>query len=576
VSVQNSVLAGTPITGMQWLPDTAINSHARQRPAIEGIAQGPARVDVRQGQALVYSTLVPEGPFRLEDVQPLNRQQDMDVLIHERTGEVRRFLVPIAHFSASAPAPSGLAFAIGQARSYGGYRTATPWVASLSQGVALGHDRTLGLGALASGEGYTGLGATLDQQWSTTTGAAFALALSRVDEREKAGASGTLSVRHRFGERLSLSASLAQRSPGFMDLGQSLVPVAYAGMAQRTQSLTLGGSHPLVGGYSLGYVQAFSGAASRTINLGWSRALGAVNLSARLEQDVSAARSHGRHSRHAPSSRTGFHLSVSAPLGGGSRVSGYARNAGRGTSLSGRSGDSLGYRVQAGQTQGGAQDRGADLSWQGSRARLGAGLNISSTGLRTYTGQASGAAAWHAEGLTLGPTALGDTFAIASVGDVAGARLDTPGGAVWTDHQGRALIAHVTPYREGDVRLATRTLPRNADVVSAVQSLAVGRGAVAHVAFDVQRTRRALLTVRTHTGEPPPKGSAVLSAQGQWVTAVGAKGKVYLTDIDEGALLYIQLDEGQRCRLQFTLATLQEAPTYYESVEAGCVLEEAA
>ncbi|MFF7710641.1 fimbria/pilus outer membrane usher protein [Pseudomonas sp. NPDC007930] len=578
INAHNRVLAGVPLTGVQWLPETALSRGARRLAPIEGIAQGPARVEVHQGQALVYSTLVPEGPFRLDAVRPLNRQQDLQVAVHEGSGEVRRFIVPIASFSAAAPAPAGLALALGQARGYGGYRTATPWVGSISQGFALSHQRSLALAAIASADGYSGLGLALDQQWATHTGGAFSVATAQWGG--VAGLSATAALRHRFGERLSLSSSFTQRSPGFTDLAQTLAQGRYLGSAQRTQSVALGGSHPGLGGYSLGYVQAFGGAASRAVNLGWNRNVGALSLSARLQRDISPAPREHAGRRYRERGGTEFYLSATVPLGGGTRLGAFARDSGQGlqlgSSLSGRGSDRLGYQVQAaqGQRQPGT-DLGAQLNWQGSAARVGAGINDNGAGVRSYTGQLSGAAAWHAEGVTLGPAALGDTFAIATVGDVPGARLDTPAGSVWTDRQGRALIAHLPAYRDSEVRLATPSLPRNVDVNSAAQSVRAGRGAVAYVDFAVQRARRLLLTVRKPDGTAPAKGSAVLGADGQWVTAVGAAGKVYLLDANAHRVLRVQLEGQRHCRLHFNLPALA-GEQHYQTAEAQCLEEEPA
>lgn len=581
INVQNSVLAGLPVTGMQWLPETALERGRRPSAPIEGTAQGPAQVEVRQGQASVYSTLVPPGPFRLEGVQPLNRQQDLEVIVRDSTGQERRSIVPIAAFSANASAPVGLSVTLGQARSYGDYATDTPWLGSVSRGFALGHERTLAVGALAATSGYVSTGASLEQQWSPSTGGTLALAASYQDQRPAStGLSATATVRHQLGERLSLSAGLTQRSAGFTELAQTLARGAGRGSAQRIQSLALGGSHPWFGGYSLSYVQAFSGVSSRVMSLGWNRAFGPLSVSARLEQDIGTAVDERPYAGAVARGDKRFHVSFSLPLGTATRWSAYARDAGRGlqlgSSLSGRLSEPVTYRLQAAEGRGGTQDRGGDVDWQGRTARVGVGVNDSSGGYRTYTGRLSGAAAWHAQGITLGAAPLGDTFAIASVGDVAGARLETPAGSVHTDRHGRALVVHVPPYQESEVRLVARTLPRDADVASAIKSLNPGRGAVPFVTFDVQRTRRVLLSVTTANGQLPPKGSAVLSAEGQWITAVGARGKVYLPDANQAGVLHIQLDEERRCRLAFELPLMADEHAHYDVAEAQCLIEEAA
>ncbi|MGY2962071.1 outer membrane usher protein FimD/PapC [Pseudomonas sp. TE36184] len=95
INLYNPVLAGAPITGVQVLTEQALQDQ-NQGATINGIANGPAQVEVRQNGALIHSTVVPAGPFSLSNVPRLNGRSDVEVTVKESTGEERRFTVPAA------------------------------------------------------------------------------------------------------------------------------------------------------------------------------------------------------------------------------------------------------------------------------------------------------------------------------------------------------------------------------------------------------------------------------------------------------------------------------------------------
>ncbi|EHX9387060.1 fimbria/pilus outer membrane usher protein, partial [Escherichia coli] len=69
INVANSRFSIPGIYGVQMMPDTALTPQAGTGVEVSGIARTPqARVDIRQGGQLIYSTLVPAGPFSLDDV----------------------------------------------------------------------------------------------------------------------------------------------------------------------------------------------------------------------------------------------------------------------------------------------------------------------------------------------------------------------------------------------------------------------------------------------------------------------------------------------------------------------------
>ena len=80
---------GALVTGVQLVPENGLASGARG--VIEGIAQTQARVDVRQSGVLVYSAVVPPGPFQLSNLALVDRVSTVDVTVTEADGVPRHW-----------------------------------------------------------------------------------------------------------------------------------------------------------------------------------------------------------------------------------------------------------------------------------------------------------------------------------------------------------------------------------------------------------------------------------------------------------------------------------------------------
>lgn len=95
IFIANSLFSGDSITGLQWVPEAALQEGRQTgKSLVSGIANAPARIEVRQSGSLIYSTVVPQGPFNLTDIPLLNRSSDLHVSVIENNGGVRTFIVP--------------------------------------------------------------------------------------------------------------------------------------------------------------------------------------------------------------------------------------------------------------------------------------------------------------------------------------------------------------------------------------------------------------------------------------------------------------------------------------------------
>ena len=176
----------------------------------------------------------------------------------------------------------------------------------------------------------------------------------------------------------------------------------------------------------------------------------------------------------------------------------------------------------------------------------------------------------HGDGLTFSPYPVRETFAVISVGDMAGIQVSTPSGPVWTDWQGQAVVPQLSAYGRSPVEVQTRSLPRNADISNGLAVLSAGRGAVDKVEFGVALTRRALLNVTTTDGQPLPRGAAVSTDDGEFVTLVQEGSQVFLPDVLDRRPLWINAPGQPRCRLHFDLPEKGDPEVYYETAPARC------
>ncbi|MFL1552218.1 fimbria/pilus outer membrane usher protein [Pseudomonas sp. D47] len=178
--------------------------------------------------------------------------------------------------------------------------------------------------------------------------------------------------------------------------------------------------------------------------------------------------------------------------------------------------------------------------------------------------------ALHEDGLTFSPYPLRDTFAVAQVGNVAGVKLSTPSGPVWTDTWGRAVIRQLNAYRPSQIEVATQTLPRNVDLKNGVKALNAGRGSAHKMDFSVITTRRVLLRARDPEGNILPKGAGIFSGDEQFLTTVVDNGKIFLSNEQLSDRLLARLESGKHCRLDYTLPDKADPNVYFESADANC------
>jgi outer membrane usher protein FimD/PapC len=569
ISLYNPVLAGTQITGAQVLTETALQDQ-NQGATITGIANSPAQVEVRQNGALIHSTVVPAGPFALTDVRRLNSRSDVEVTVKETSGEERRFTVPAAMLGLGLPAP-GYSVAAGRVRQIGDSDGTEPWVVSAGWSGAVHPQVNLGGGVLVA-DAYRSAGMNLGWlPWQDSQLQFSAQAAQANHQGRERGVQTDLSWSQRFSENWSVSTASSWRSQGYRDLEDSTF-VGNSRDQQRSryrdqQSLTASWAHPQLGAFSAGVSRtaSYNGESSSRALASWGTSFGRVSVSASAEWQVG-----GRQQND-----DSLYLNISVPLGENRRVRTWARRTGSehrlGAGLSEQLNDQLSYRVGV---EHDSRDREVEssigvsaLPWY---SQLDFNYTRSDDDRASYQGGARGGVVLHGDGVTFSPYPVRDTFAVMSVGEMAGIKVSTPSGPVWTDWQGQAVVPQVSAYGRSPVEVQTRSLPRNADIHNGLAVISAGRGAVDKVQFGVALTRRALLNVTTDNGQPLPRGATVSTAEGEFITLVQEGSQVFLPDVLDTRPLWVKAPGHARCRLSFELPKEADPEVYFETAPARC------
>lgn len=575
INTSGSALPGVPITGLQWVPEGALHKNQSDGATVEGNSQQQARVEVRQNGALIHSSRVPAGPFRLQNIQLISGSADLDVSVIGDEGGRQAFTVAAASLGQIAVSAPGYSMAIGKVRTFDAPGMQSPLVITGTSGWAVNRHSVVSAGLLLAENKYSAAGMTLNTTLGRDTSLSMSHTLSSTGRQGVRGGQVSVDIRQRLTDAISASVNWRRQSMGYRNLQDTVMPyitqdIDRSGDQSGNQyGVSLGWGSQLLGSFSAGYsvVKSFAGSRGSHMSLSWSKQFKYATVGVNLESSKSNVGDEGVKA---------LYLTISAPLGKGRSISSYAnkRNGSTryGATYNDISNDMATYRLTAsqdGQTR--ERDFSANVNLRPRYTQLDLGYAQSGAGSSSYSARMVGGVAVQDGAMTLSPYPLADTFGVAKVGELSGVKLDTPSGPVWTDPWGRAVVAQISPYTNSRVEVQTKTLPRNVDIKNGFQEVSLSRGAVGKLDFAVETQRRVLLVVARADGQPVRKGAAVLDARGQYVTSVVDGGQVFLSGVQLNQTLSIGDDGGSTCQLNFKLAQEPDPNVYFEKTKATCV-----
>lgn len=565
VGINNTLLEGTEIYGVELSPESALRFVGSDI-QVSGIANtSQARVEVRQQGVLVYSTLVPAGPFTLTDIPLRNTTSDLNVTVVESDGNQHSFIIPASLYNQKIGSPGGVYFSAGRVSDN---YDRTPWVMSASAGWQLSSRINANAGALVAEE-YQAAAVSLDTLLlpglliSTQTNQSNDTHNSL--QGQKYVLSGTYSMSGGFG----LNSSVSYNSRNYREFSDSL-DNDFDDNDKSTYSIGINWSQYLIGGLNASYYETQGYEAendARYMSLSWNKTFRHATVSVNWQHQLSAGEDNEDDGDM-------FYINLSIPFGAQS-VNIYSHQDDSktryGASAMGVINDETTYNLGVEHDQSESDDSvNAGINTNLHYTQLGLNVSAGSENQRNYSGTLQGGIAAHSSGVTLSPWAIRDTFAIASLDKkVAGIKLDTPQGPVWTDAWGKAVIPSVSAWRSSRVEINTETLPKNMDVGNGTRIVKQGRGSVGQLQFSAITQRRALLTVTMQDGKKLPKGIAITDEHGNYLTTSVDDGVIFVNDVKPKQTLVAVLDNGE-CRIALSIPEEARSDVFYETTKGVC------
>lgn len=556
------VFRSVPIRGVQIASDMSMLPDSQQRyaPIIRGVAQTRAKLEIRQNGFPIYSTYVSAGPYEINDLTLASGSGELEIILTEADGQVRRFTQPYAtlthllregvwRYSASMGRYNAPFYATDDSMLWQGtLAMGTRWDSTVYGGL-MGNDfyqaTTVGLG---KGLGVLGaLSFDLTRSYAQTN--------PDNSQHNVQGMSYAVKYGKSFETRTNLRfAGYRYSTEGYRDFNEAVrersADQRFRGSRRSMLEASVFQDIGLYSSLNLIFSQESywqQDDAQRQFQFSFSSRFNTVNYSLYASQSLNDDEFNERQ----------FGLNISVPLNfGRSTTATYDVRQNRGqlnhrASVSGRAKNSLlNYRASVTHNETGQQSAELSLGYQAPFASLGAGLT-QGTDFNTLSLNASGALLLHADGLETGPY-LGETSGLIHVPNIANVGQLNDSSAR-TNDRGYALIPYLQPFRINRVILDTAQLDPNVEIDNGVTQVVPRRGAVVKASFPARKVERILVSTRDHHGVALPFGAQISNADGLVLGIVGQAGQALLSTDEGQQIIYVRWGKtsAEQCQAQF-------------------------
>lgn len=556
------VFRSVPIRGVQIASDMSMLPDSQQHyaPTIRGVAQTRARLEIRQNGFPVYSTYVSAGPYEINDLTLASGSGELEIILTEADGQVRRFTQPYAtltnllregvwRYSASAGRYNAPFDATDDSMLWQGTLAIGTRLNSTLYGGLMGNDfyqaATLGIGKSLGSIGALSFDVTRS---------------SAQTEPEKSqhtvqGMSYSVKYGKSFETRTNLRfAGYRYSTEGYRDFTEAVrersADQRFRGSRRSMLEASVFQDIGLYSSLSLIFSQENYWQlddAQRQFQLNFSSRFNTVSYSLYASQSLNDDEFNERQ----------YGLTISVPLEfGRSTTATYdlRQNSGQlnhRAALSGRAQNGLlNYRASAASNESGRQSAELSLGYLAPFASLGAGIT-QGTDFSTLSLNASGALLLHADGLETGPY-LGETSGLIHVPNIANVGLLNDSSAR-TNDRGYALIPYLHPFRINRVILDTDQLDPNVEIDNGVTQVVPRRGAVVKALFPARKVERLLVSTRNQNGTALPFGAQISNADGHVLGIVGQAGQSLLSTVEGQQTIHVRWGKtsAEQCQAQF-------------------------
>ncbi|ELM3724039.1 F4 (K88) fimbrial usher FaeD [Edwardsiella piscicida] len=541
-------------------------------PVFSGIANGPSRVTLTQSGRLLYSEVVPSGPFSITDM-PLYTSGDVTMKVIGDDGREQIQVFPLSviagqlspgqhEFSVAAGMPDddsdmqGGVFAASYGYGLDGLTLRTGGVFNPRwQGASAGVVVGLGYLGAVSAEGAYTAGRYRD---GSHRGHKVKLAWSKQLDTTNTGLRGSWS--RQSGEYEDMSSFDPTVPWAQSHQGRRIKDEWSAGISQ-----TMGGVFSLsVSGWLRGnYPGDVTGSAhdrdARGKESGVTGSISTQLQAVSLNLGVSGARNAGGENSWSASASVSVPFTLFERRYSSSMSVSTGKDSGAGFSagMSGSLNERLNYGFGGGRSSDGGASGYLSASYSGDRAYLSGTLNHAAGSGTSGSVAASGSvlavpAAWD----VIFSRTSSDTVAVVNVRDTPGVRVMSGGGE--TNRDGN-LVVPLNSYDWSTVTIDAGTLPLNTELSTTSQKVVATDQAVVWMPFDALKVRRYLLQVKQRNGEFVPGGTWARDAKNTPLGFVANNGVLMINAVDAPGDITL----GQ-CRIP--AATLRETERLQEIV----------
>lgn len=545
-STGDSMLGSTGTYGVSLSRNNSMKpGNLGYTPVFSGIANGPSRVTLTQNGRLLYSEMVPAGPFSITDV-PLYTSGDVTMKVTGEDGREQTQVFPLAvmngqlspgehEFNLAAGLPDddsdmdGAVFAA----SYGyGLENLT-----LRTGLVFNQDWKGASAGMVVGLGWLGAvsvdGAYASAKYRDGSHSGNKVQLAWSKQLETTNTGLRLSWSRRSEEYEDMSSFNPSEVYSQVNQGRRVKDEWSAGISQ-----PVGGLFSLsLSGWQRSYYPASAISAHRQqkdsgkergvtgtlstqiegvgVNLSWTgsrNAEGENNWSASASVSVPFMLLDRRYSSS---------TSVSTSKDGGTGFS---------TGLSGSLNDRFSYGLGGGRDGDGGASSYLNASYSGDRAYLSGALNQSSSGGTSGSVSASGSvlAVPAAKDIMFSRT-TGDTVAVVNVKDTPGVKVTSGDGQTNSDGN---LVVPLNSYDWNTVTIDAGTLPLSTELTNTSQKVVPTDKAVVWMPFDALKVKRYLLQVKQRNGEFVPGGTWARDSKNTPLGFVANNGVLMINAVD--------------------------------------------
>ncbi|EAX7734115.1 PapC/FimD family outer membrane usher protein [Salmonella enterica] len=527
-------------------------------PQISGIADTNARVVVSQQGRILYDSLVPAGPFTIQDLDSSVRGR-LDVEVIEQNGKKKTFQVDTASLPyLTRPGQIRYKLISGRSREYA-HSTEGPVFAAGEASWGISNQWSLYGGLIAAGD-YNALAAGLGRDLNAfgTLAADVTQSVARIPGRDtRQGKSWSVKYSKRFDE---VDADITFAGYRFSERNymtmQQYLDARYRNdfngrekekyqvtfnknLADWKTSVNLQYSHQTYWDrrtsdyYTVSVNRYFDALGLRNVSLGLS---------------ASRSKYQGRDNDSA-------FLRLSIPWGTGTASYSGSISDGRYTNTAGYS-DTLNggldsYSLNAGVNSGGGKgatqsQMNAYYNHNSPLANLSANFSTVQNGYTSFGMSASGGATLTAKGAALHAGGInGGTRLLVDTDGVGGVPVD--GGRVSTNRWGIGVVTDVSSYYRNTTSVDLNKLPDNMEATRSVVESVLTEGAIGYREFEVLKGDRLFAVLRLADNSHPPFGAGVTNAKGRELGMVADSGLAWLSGVSPGETLRVGWDGKTQC-----------------------------